>query len=279
MRPGTVDEREAVAARYAEHLTDADLLTLVGGRREQVAALRSQPALVLDLLDRPRVADALLVAGAEDPERFTYVSPFLVFAAALHRVSSALVGTAYVTDRTGPRTRLPVFDGPQLAAFATAPRHRLFLAELLASYARITSGVAYARTARGWRRQRWDELDLPKLAALLDALPPPQRPAVWRRLGDGALFLAGVFPEHVEHVLGLVEVARVQRATGLRLRSAEGPVTGLLEELAARAYERAGPAVPPAVVEHPGTARRILTLVADRYLFPLTSDWFAAPGA
>jgi hypothetical protein len=264
-----VDERDAVAARYAEHLTEPDLLALAGGRREQAAALRAHPALVLDALDRPAVTDSLLAARAEDPQRFSYVSPFLVFAAAVHRLSGALVGTAYVTDRTGPRSRLPVFDGPQLAAFATAPRHRLFLAELLASYARVTSGIAYARTARGWRRQRWDELDLPRLAALLEALPPAQRPAVWRRLGDGALFLAGVFPEYVENVLGLVEVARLQRASGLRLRHADGPVTALLEELAAGAYEHVADAVPPGVIAAPGTARRLLTLVADRYLFPL----------
>ena len=277
LRP--VDEREAVAERYAEHLTDADLLTLAGGRRDHAAALRAQPSLVLDVLDRPGVADSVLSARAEDPARFTYVSPFLVFAAAVHRVSASLVGAAYVADRTGPRSRLPVFDGPQLAAFATDPRHRLFVAELLASYARMASGVAYSRTARGWRRQRWDELDLPRLAALLDALPAPDRPAVWRRLGDGALFLAGVFPEHVERALGLVEVARLQRATGLRLRTAEGPVTGLLEELAARAYERAGGAVPMGVVQAPGSVRRVLNLVADRYLFPVAPDWLAAPGA
>src|SRR3954449_7917863 len=224
LRP--VDEREAVAERYAEHLTDTDLLTLAGGRREQAAALRAQPSLVLDVLDRPGVAESLLSARAEDPERFTYVSPFLVFAAAVHRASASLVGVTYVPERTGPRSRLPVFDGPQLAAFATVPRHRLFVAELLTSYARVASGVSYSRTARGWRRQRWDELDLPRLAALLDALPAGQRPAVWRRLGDGALFLAGVFPEHVERALGLVEVARLQRATGLRLRSAEGTDRG-----------------------------------------------------
>ena len=275
LRP--VDEREAVAERYAEHLTDTDLLTLAGGRREQAAALREQPSLVLDVLDRPGVADSLLSPRPDDAERFRYVSPFLIFAAAVHRASATLVGAAYVTDRTGPRSRLPVFDGPQLAAFASAPRHRLFLAELLASYARMASGVVYSRTERGWRRQRWDELDLPRLAALLDALPAADRPAVWRRLGDGALFLAGVFPDHVDHTLGLVEVARLQRATGLRLRSAEGPVTGLLEELAARAYERVGGAVPPDVVAAPGIARRVLTLVADRYLFPEVQDWLPAP--
>jgi len=278
LRP--VDEREAVAERYAEHLTDTDLLTLAGGRREQAAALRAQPSLVLDVLDRPGVAESLLSARAEDPERFTYVSPFLVFAAAVHRASASLVGVTYVPERTGPRSRLPVFDGPQLAAFATVPRHRLFVAELLTSYARVASGVSYCRTARGWRRQRWDELDLPRLAALLDALPAAERTAVWRRLGDGALFLAGVFPKHVERALGLVEVARLQRATGLRLRSAEGPVIGLLEELAARAYERVGgAAVPAGVVEAPGSVRRVLTLVADRYLFPVAPDWLTAPGA
>jgi hypothetical protein len=271
-----VDEREAVAERYSEHLTDTDLLLLAGGRPEQAAALRAQPSLVLDVLDRPGVADSLLTARADDPARFTYVSPFLVFAAAVHRASAALVGAAYVADRTGPRSRLPIFDGPQLAAFATAPRHRLFVAELLTSYARVASGVAYSRTSEGWRRQRWNELDLPRLAVLLDAVPAADRPAVWRRLGDGALFLAGVFPEHVERALGLVEVARLQRATGLRLRGIEGPVTGLLEELAARAYERVGGAVPPGVVEAPGTVRRVLTLVADRYLFPVAPDWMPA---
>jgi hypothetical protein len=82
----------------------------------------------------------------------------------------------------------------------------------------------------------------------------------------------------VEHALGLVQVARLQRATGLRLRGVDGPVTGLLEELAARAYEKVG-GVPGGVVEAPGAARRVLTLVADHYLFPVAPDWLAAPGA
>jgi hypothetical protein len=37
--------------------------------------------------------------------------------------------------------------------------------------------------------------------------------------------------------------------------------------------------VPRGVVESPRTARRVLTLVADRYLFPMTPDWLPAPGA
>ncbi|NMH82600.1 hypothetical protein [Pseudonocardia xinjiangensis] len=273
-----MNERETIARRYGEHLTDRDLLTLARGRADQVPALRRAPALVLDLLDRPGVADAVLAAQGEKEGRFSYVSPFLVFAAAVHRVGNSIVGSVHVTDRAGPRSRVPVFDAPVLAAFATEPRHRLFLAELLASYARVASGVVWRRGEQGWRRQRWDELDLPRLAALLDAVPAGQQPGVWRRIGDGALFLAGVFPEYAERSLGLVDVARLQRATGLQLSSAEGDVGELLEELAGRAYERVGAGVPRAVVGTPRLARRVLTLVADRYLFPMTDDGFLPPG-
>lgn len=275
-----MDEREVVARRYGEHLTDQDLLALTGGRPDQIPALRREPTLILDLLDRPAVADALLTANRDDPERFTYISPFLVFAAAVHRTARSIVGSSYVSERTGPRSRVPVFDAPQLAAFATVPAHQLYLAELLASYSRLSSGVMWRRTGRGWRRQRWDELDLPRLAALLEAVPPLQRPAVWRRLGDGAMFLAGVFPDHAERSLGPLEVSRLVQATGLRLRSTEvlgGNVVGLLEELASQAYGQAGRAVPEEAARRPGSVRRLLTLISDRYLFPFAADWLPRP--
>jgi hypothetical protein len=274
-----MDGRESVSWRYAEHLTDHDLFILAGGHADQAAALRREPTLVLDLLDRPTVADAVVAARREEAGRFSYLSPFLVFAAAVHRVSGTLVGRSYVADHAGPRSRVPVFDGPVLAAFATEPVHRLFLAELLASYARVASGAVWRRGRHGWRRQRWDELDLPRLAALLDVVATSERAGVWRRIGDGALFLAGVFPEYAERALGLVEVARLQRATGLPLAHIAGRVGELLEELAGRAYEKAGDGVPRAVVETPRSARRVLTLVADQYLFPVASDWLPAPGA
>jgi hypothetical protein len=274
-----MDERETVGQRYGEHLTDRDLLTLAGGRADQVAVLRRDPTLVMDVLDRPGVADTVLAAGREQAGHFSHLSPFLVFAAAVHRASNALVGSSYVPDRAGPRSRVPVFDGPVLAAFATQPAHRLYLAELLASYARIASGVVWQRDKRGWRRQRWDELDLPRLAALLGAVAPREQPGIWRRIGDGALFLAGVFPEYAQRSLGLVEVARLQRATGLRLAGADADICELLEELAGGAYERVGAGVPPTIVDQPRLARRVLTLVADRYLFPVASDWLPIPGA
>jgi hypothetical protein len=274
-----MDERELVARRYGEHLTEQDLLALAGGRAEAAKALRWQPTLLLDLLDRPSVTEALLTRHHGEPERFRYLSPFLVFAAAVHRVGATLAHASYVPDRTGLRSRLPVFDGPALAAFAAEPTHRLFLAELLASYSRVASGVVWEKTERGRpRRRRWDELDLPGLAHRLNAAPAPARPALWQRLGDGAVFLSGVFPEYAERALGLVEVDRLQRATGLRPRDASGPVSVLLEEVARLAYRQAGAAVPTGVRNSPASARRVIALVADTYLYPVTPDWLAAPG-
>ena len=267
--------QEAVARRYDEHLTDRDLLALTGDRPDQIPALRRRPELVLDLLDRPAVADSVLSAqhdiqgersdGGGFGGRFRYVSPFLLFAAAVHRASGALVGHASVLDRTAPRSRIPILDGPVIAAFAVDPAHRLFLAELLASYARLSSGVVWRRDERGWHRRRWDDLDLTRLAERLVDVPEAERPGVWRRIGDGALFLAGVFPEFAERTYGGTGTLHLSRTAGLQLH-ADGPVTELLEDLAGRAYRQTRGAVPPGVVDSPHSARRVLTLVADRHL-------------
>jgi hypothetical protein len=219
-----MDDLDRVGAAYLSHLTEADLLALVHAdevpaatAEARLAALRRAPALLLDVLDRPAVSAGLLnLASAGAGERFTLVSPFLVFAAAIHRIAADLRTSAYAPERTAPRLRVPVFDGPQLAAYLARPAHRLFLAELLASFARSSGGVVITRTSQGLRRRRWNDLDLGRLAILLDSLPEPERPPVWRRLGDLALFLSGVFPAAIERALsGRLDPARLARTTGL----------------------------------------------------------------
>src|SRR6266540_1530599 len=103
---------------------------------------------------------------------------------------------AFVGEWAGPRQRLPVFDVATLRDFLAAPARRLFLAELLASYVHVASGSVLVQTRRGWRRQRFSELDPVRLAALLDVVPAGERVGIYRRLGDLALFLTGVFPDH-----------------------------------------------------------------------------------
>jgi hypothetical protein len=318
-----MDDLDLIGGAYLSHLTEADLQALVHAdevpattAEARLAALRRAPALLLDVLDRPAVSAGLLnLASAESGERFTLVSPFLVFAAAIHRIAADLRTSAYAPERTAPRLRVPVFDGPQLAAYLAGPSHRLFLAELLASFARSSSGVVITRTSQGLRRRRWNDLDLGRLAMLLDSLPEPDRPPVWRRLGDLALFLSGVFPAAIERALsGRLDPARLARTTGLATAPAAdlGPAE-LLEWLGAGWYRLAAshagrtpvtpapvtpapaaPVVVPAPVvtsttgvsatalrdnaEHFHQARRVLNATADRYLFPLGGvDWLTPP--
>jgi hypothetical protein len=264
-----MDDLDRIGGAYLSHLTEADLLALVHADEVQaataearLAALRRAPALLLDVLDRPAVSAGLLnLASAESGERFALVSPFLVFAAAIHRIAADLRTSAYAPERTAPRLRVPVFDGPQLAAYLASPAHRLFLAELLASFARSSSGVVITRTSQGLRRRRWNDLDLGRLAMLLDSLPEPDRPPVWRRLGDLALFLSGVFPAAIERALsGRLDPARLARTTGLAGRPAAdlGPAE-LFEWLGAGWYRLAAshasrtPTTPAPGTPAPGT--------------------------
>jgi hypothetical protein len=305
-----MDDLDRVGTAYLDRLTDADLRALVHADEISVAeadtrirALRRAPALLLDVLDRPAVSSGLLNLGsARDPQRYTLISPFLVFAAAIHRIGTDLSGTGYVPERTTPRLRVPVFDGPQLTAYLAEPLHRLFLAELLASFARSSSGVIITQTAAGLRRRRWNDLDLNRLAGLLDALPEPERPRVWQRLGDLALFLAGVFPAALERALtGRLDPDRLARTTGLAAPPSGSLAPAELFEwfgaswyrlAARRAAAMAGSSggSPPRVsqsretaatlrdnAEHIHEARRVLNATTDRYLIPISIDWLSPP--
>lgn len=284
---------DRIGAVYLDHLTDADLRTLVhaddAASREaevRVAALRREPALVLDVLDRPATSAALLnLATDRSRGRLSFVSPFLVFAAAVHRTAADLARTTYVPEGTAPRLRVPVFDAQQLAGYLADPWHRLYLSDLLASFARTSSGVILTRTPHGLRRRRWNDADLARLAGLLEAVPQAQRPGVWRRLGDLTLFLAGVFPDAIAHTApGPAEAIRLARRTGLpRLPDPSRAGADLLEWFAAAWYrlaaERAARTEASALLhdtaEHIHEARRVLNTATDRYLFPITTDWFS----
>ncbi|HYK69447.1 MAG TPA: hypothetical protein VEV45_15995 [Streptosporangiaceae bacterium] len=290
-----MDEFERIGAAYLGRLTEADLRALVHADEisaseadTRIQALRRAPALLLEVLDRPAASAGLLnLASAGDAQRYTLISPFLVFAAAIHRVAADIGSSGYVPERATPRLRIPVFDGPQLAAYLAEPAHRLFLTELLASFARSSSGVIVTQSAQGLRRRRWNDLDLGRLANLLDALPEQERPPVWRRLGDLALFLAGVFPAALERALtGRLDPIRLALMTGLAPPSGGLGPAELFEWFGASWYRlaarRTSSARETAAVlrdsaDHIHEARRVLNAAADRYLIPVSISWLSPP--
>jgi hypothetical protein len=291
------------ATEYLEHLTDDDLELLARAHRAAtgevlgVAELRSRPAPIDALLARPEAFEAVFgVEKGADP--FMRGSPFLVFAVAVHRCAEDLRKVAFVPEWLGPRQRVAVFDVEALRDFLADPMRRFFLVELLASYTHVASGSFWVQTGRGWRRRRFSELDPVRLASLLEVVPEAERVGIYRRLGDLALFMTGVFPDHTAmRALAPIDTARLLRAARLATGAGEpaggyaesvepaGPVA-LLEHLGRRWYRLACDTAPSPtgamrvvgeVAERFRQARRVLNLVTDRHLFVLRDRWFSPP--
>ena len=293
-----------LANAYLEHLTDEDLRILAADVPEvrhgtdAVRFVRGRPELLSDLLDQPAVlAEVLSPSGPV--ESLVGPSPFLVFVAAVGRTAAEITTASYVSEWLGPKRRTPVFDVAGLREFLSSPWRRLVLAELLGSYTHVHSGSVLVRGRRGLRRQRFSELDPIRLASVLDAVPELERPGVYRRLGDLALFLTGVFPDHTA-THGLSDIDRGRLLRSGRLRELEDPprsaipgfgdtsAVDLLDRLGRRWYKIAYDLVPPPVpagvavagelAERFSHARRILNVVTDRYLFPFRSELFGVGG-
>jgi len=299
-----------VGSGYADHLTDADLGLLVAVSQETsghapitagVSWLRGHPDELPGLIGDPRVFQAVFGpadSAAAPAARAALASPFLIFAVAVHRAGIELASMDHVPERSGQRQRVPLFDAPELRDFLGSPARRLFLAELLGSFTRsaggpyrpLARGQQGARQARGVRGGlRFSELDLARMAGLLDAVPEAERAGVYRRLGDVALFLTGVFPDYaVRNVLGPVSAARLLRAAQVPPRRsdqlAQAPAIDLFECLGAQWYRAAWGLAPARtarlavvaeVADRFRQARRVLNHIADHCLFPPGNPWFA----
>jgi hypothetical protein len=284
-----------LGATYLAQLSDADLALLASTESELRARpdapqqLRAHPDLALDLLGR-RTSFEALMRTVESDEPIALVSPFLLFAICVHRCADELTGANYVTEWFGPRQRTPVFDVVDLRVFLADETLRLFLVELLASYTHVSSGSVVVRTPRGLRRQRFSELDPIRLAGLLDVVPPADRAGIYRRLGDLALFLTGVFPDHTALAgLSQVDLARLLRAGGARPRTdldlGTGGVVTLFDRLGPRWYRLAAEheaevghrdQVLSELSRHFTVARRILNVITDSFLFPFRTRIFGA---
>lgn len=294
---------DSPAARgYLEHLTVDDLALLARVGRiagaDDPARLRARPELVEQLLGAAEAFEAVFGQPKRPTHPLMHASPFLVFTLAVTRTAQDLGRLTYTHEWAGPRQRIPVFSTAQLRGFVDEPLRRLFLAELLTSYVHVSSGSVWVQTRRGPRRRRYSELDPVRLILLLETLPEDAHAGVYRRLGDLALFLTGVFPDHTAgRRFRPIDVQRLARAVQpasarpdadrLTDALAVGGVVGLLEYLGERWYRLAvraaahpstGTAVVETVAERFGQARRVLNHLTDRYLFPFRDQWFPTEG-
>jgi hypothetical protein len=281
----------AIGLLYLERLSDADLAVLLeaagesGPIGDRVGRLRSEPQLIPSLLEQPRAYETLF--GPGNDEALLFASPHLAFSILVARVWHELGDVPFVKEWVGPRRFVPVFDVMALREFAEDRMRRLFLADLLSSYTHVASGPIWVRRGRRWTRRRFSELDPLQLIRLIEWSPEADRPALYRRLGDLSLFLAGVFPDRATRGLAGAGVASLERAVGSEgLPDVSGPIE-LLEWLGRRSYRMVaqgawrGPsgmgAVLEEVVEGFSQARRVLNFLTERHLFPAREGWFG-PG-
>ena len=273
---------------YLDRLSDADLQALVKAAGHpappgRTAELRADPDRIPALIERPETFDAMFGAGADPGVLFA--SPHLAFSVLIARASHELTDVNFVREWVGRRRYVPLFDVAALRAFAEDRMRRLFLSDLLSSYTHVASGPVWIRSGHRWTRRRFSELDPIHLIRLIEATPGSEHAALYRRLGDLSLFLAGVFPDHAAGRLFGNKLARVERALGAggSLEDAGGPIE-LLESLGRRSYEmvtrRSGSspsgmaAVLQDVAQEFSQARRVLNFLTERHLFPVRDVWF-----
>lgn len=247
-----------------EEVSEADLRYIAP---ESAEHLRRDPRLLAEALNDPGLYRRL----AAERDALVKVSPFTLFSVFMRQAVRDLGAARFTVERAGLRQRVAVFDAPQVRDFLAEPPIVDYLSELLASFTRVRSGVAWRRTRAGQRRRRFSELDLRSLEAMEAEASVADRFYLQRRMGDVALFLLGVFPDAMQRPrlhgrspdeVESIGARRYRQAAGHPLAARAG-VAPLLSTLAQRFH----------------LACKALNFVADRYLYPLQTSWFPAGGA
>lgn len=168
---------------------------------------RSDPEHVVDLIQDD---DALLEGMLEDERLFQQlmqdeelrvsVSPRLFFKVLLLRTRRELEQELYTFERRHQQ-KVVLFDANQVVDLLARPEVCDYLSIMLASFTKINSLTIPIRVRPGiWRRLRVNDLDVDSLIAYAEHIDEERRFWAYRRIGDACLFLASVFPEHIETV-------------------------------------------------------------------------------
>jgi len=270
-------------------LSGADLRFLVdtlmpgtADKAKMVRALREDEEILEGVLKDGRLVERIL----EDPEAILRISPRLFFLALLNRVRQDLEHRSYTLEQEH-RYQTVIFDAGEVAGLLGEKPIRDYLAEMLASFARVNSFSVTVRMRRGmWRRLRFNDFDLDSLIRFSQLLQEQQRFQLYRRSADLCLFTLGVFPERLSSPAsppgsgsprpgkqasrgreGCAEQGRFFYRAAARQKEAQlARLDGVLEQLA----------------EHFLLASKPLSFLADHYLKPFKRDLFPgepAPGA
>ena len=187
--------------RWSLRLERRDLLfvieTLMPDHRDKeraADAIRSDEQLIDAMLDEDQLFQRLMA----EEDALIIVSPWLFFTVLLRRVRRDLEHEAFTVERRHLQKVL-LFDVDRVVELLEQEPVREYLAALLASFTRVESVMVPVRVRKGiWRRYRTSDLDVDGMMRYSQALAEPLRFEPYRRIADVCLFLAGMFPEHIE---------------------------------------------------------------------------------
>lgn len=171
------------------------LVRTVADRRtdyEQVKEIvRDKEDLIEIMLENPK----LVARIREKQDELLFISPYFLFNVLLRQVRRQLKERSFTLETTG-RERIAVFDTGRVSELLAGADLLSYLAETLASFTRIQSGVIFYRVGEKFKRLKFNTLNLANLATLGALLPEEDRFLVYRRMADLCLFMAGIFPDH-----------------------------------------------------------------------------------
>jgi hypothetical protein len=259
------------------HLTESDLRFIV----ETVATSRRDYDHIVDLIRdkedflEPMLEDPKLTARlSHDEEAFVRISPYLFFSVLLRRLRRELEKEAYLLDLDPNGKRIPVFQGPAVVEMLADKQTRDYLAELLSSFARTNSGIIYWKERGTWHKRRFSDIDMDDMIELARIIDPEMRPALYKRIADIALFLTGIFPEHVT----LFAAPRKSMFSAKRTLKDYEQAGKRFYGVAARetAHERPKPVL-KTLAEKFTLARLALNSLSDRYVKTQRARYFRFP--
>lgn len=260
------------------HLSETDLRFLVetvATRRhdyDHIANLvRDKEDLLEPMLEDPRLMQRLF----QDQEAFVRVSPRFLFTVLLGRVRRELEREAYILETDFKGKRVPVFEAPLVAEMLSDKQARNYLADMLSSFARTNSGVIYWKERGSWHRRRFSDIDMDDMIELARISGPELRPALYNRIADIALFLSGIFPDH----LSLFSRRRTSFSAARTLKDHEQQGQRFYN-LAARETEQAQrQPILKRLAEKFTLARWALNTLSERHLKTQRAQYFRIPGS
>jgi hypothetical protein len=259
------------------HLSDSDLRFLVEtvatDRRDYdhiVNLIRDKEDLLEPMLQDPKLVRRLLA----EEENLVRVSPYFLFTALLLQVRRDLEDASYILEVDFKGKRIPVFEAQAVTDLLAQSSTRGYLADMLASFTRTNSGVIYWRERGAWHKRRFSDLDVDDMVDLARIIDPEMRPALYKRIADIALFLSGIFPDH----LTVFAARRQSRFAAKRTLKDYEQQGSRFYRVAAQETDQADWRLAMGTLAEKFTlARWALNTLSDRYLKAQREHYFRSP--